>query len=280
MARGVITHEDPATSFSAEGARIEAAVPAFPDQPGGSTGPVRTVTVTAKGDRPLRIGAVSVQPGDAGSDGRLPPGRRAACAGHSLATGESCAGLLKVRFAPSRPDATSTAGLALEARRGGRNAHRIPLTARSTALDASRPQGSAGRAGPPGPEGRPWAARARRRDLGQGVVPASSGSARRSAAQRAPRPAPPSARATGRVRSREPDGAGAQGAAPWTVNGLRREADGARRACPRDGPLRRARRRDDRGGRLPRAQPEGLSPATAWWARAHRRRSPATRRPA
>ena len=256
MARGVITHEDPATSFSAEGARIDAAVPAFPDQPGGSTGPVRTVTVTAKGDRPLRIGAVSVQPGDAGSDGEfLVTGD--SCAGQSLATGESCA--VKVRFAPARPDATSTASLVLEANVAG-NAHRIPLTARSTALDASRPQGSAGPAGPAGPKGD----RGRRGRTGATSVKVSCRLIRQRTAIRCKvttaRPLGPRDRPGA---SREPDGQ-AHGARRRDGDGLRREADGARRACPRDGPLRRgARHRDDRGGRLPRAQPEGLSPATA-----------------
>ena len=69
MTRGKIVHETPeAAAFDADGAAVDAAQPEFPEQGAGTIGPLRQVTVTAGGDRTLKIGDVSLDD-DPGSEG-------------------------------------------------------------------------------------------------------------------------------------------------------------------------------------------------------------------
>jgi hypothetical protein len=130
------------------GARLSFVVPAFPSQAAGTIGPSQTVVVTNSGDQPATVTAVKVREADPDSadeflltyedctDAPLPPG--ATC--H-----------VRLRYAPGRVDATTTANLVLKANVWGGEAVAL-LTATSTDLPTG-PQGPTGPTGPQGPTG-------------------------------------------------------------------------------------------------------------------------------
>jgi hypothetical protein len=106
----------------------------FTAQPRGTTSRDQAVVVTNQGDRPLRISAVRIVAGDAGSEGEF---RTAAdgCDAADLQPGDSCR--LLVRFAPQGDPGTSRAQLVFETNAsGGRRA--VALTATSTDEPAGR----------------------------------------------------------------------------------------------------------------------------------------------
>jgi len=127
MTRGKIVSETPdAATFDAVGAQVDAAQPQFPVQSAGTIGPIRTVTVTAGGDRTLKIGDVSLND-DVGSEGDFLMTSEN-CSNRSFAPGESCN--VRLRFAPAKEAFTSTSAIVLGANISG-NEHQVPLTAQS-----------------------------------------------------------------------------------------------------------------------------------------------------
>jgi hypothetical protein len=131
-----------------------AAPDAFPAQAANTIGSPQTVTVTNSGSNVLHVGAVSTTDQDqASADDFLISGNT--CSGKALGLDESCS--VRVRFAPSRQNATSTASLVIESDVVG-GSDSVALTGTSTTLPAG-PTGPAGPAadtgagGPAGPQG-------------------------------------------------------------------------------------------------------------------------------
>jgi predicted amidohydrolase YtcJ len=141
MTRGKIVHEEPeAASFDAEGAKVLAEAPQFPVQPAGTIGPLRKVTVTAGGDRTLKVGDVGIE-GAPGSEGDFLLTSQN-CSDRSFAPGESCT--VGLRFAPAEGDKTSTGAIVLGANISG-GEHRVPLTAQSSTPATDTPAGKRGK---------------------------------------------------------------------------------------------------------------------------------------
>jgi predicted amidohydrolase YtcJ len=136
MTRGKVVHEAPeAASFDAEGAKVVAEAPQFPVQAAGTIGPLRKVTVTAGGDRTLKLGDVTIE-GEPGSEGDFLMTSEN-CSDRSLAVGASCT--IGVRFAPAEGNRTSSGSIVIGANISG-NEHRVPLNAQSS---APKPQAKA-----------------------------------------------------------------------------------------------------------------------------------------
>jgi hypothetical protein len=128
MTRGKIVNEMPeAAAFEAEGAVVDAVQPVFPEQGAGTIGPQQKVTVTAGGDRTLKIGDVSLDD-DPGSEGDFLMTSEN-CSNRSFAPGESCT--IGLRFAPAKEAWTSTSSIVLGANISA-NEYRVPLTAQSS----------------------------------------------------------------------------------------------------------------------------------------------------
>jgi Leucine-rich repeat (LRR) protein len=118
---------------------------AFAPQAASTIGAAQTVTVTNQGSNVLHVGQIATTDTDGVSaDDFLVSSN--ACTGAALDLGESCT--VRVRFAPSRVDATSTATLVVQSDVvGGRTT--ATLTGTSTAL----PKGDTGATGATGAQG-------------------------------------------------------------------------------------------------------------------------------
>jgi Leucine-rich repeat (LRR) protein len=142
---------DVTTLAGPAGTVANVAVPdAFPAQAANTIGSAKTVTVTNSGSNVLNVGRVLTSDQDqASADDFLISGNT--CTGQSLDPDEVCT--VRVRFAPSRESATSTATLVVESDVvGGRDS--VPLSGTSTTLPAG-PEGPAGPTGDPGTPGAP-----------------------------------------------------------------------------------------------------------------------------
>ncbi|MEJ7786877.1 MAG: phosphodiester glycosidase family protein [Solirubrobacteraceae bacterium] len=142
----------PITPFTGDGPRFVAEVPVFGAQPVGTLGAPRVVTVRNPGAQPLRIADVTVvaQPG---SEGEFLVATDA-CKGVEIAAGGTCE--VRVRFAPSRENATAVAALVFSANTA-ETEHRVALTGTSVPLPAGQDgeDGAPGQTGPQGPRGEP-----------------------------------------------------------------------------------------------------------------------------
>ncbi|MGC5166498.1 phosphodiester glycosidase family protein [Luteimicrobium sp. DT211] len=112
---------------STSGPGFSAETPVFTDQPVGTPGQVRTVTVTNTGTAALRVRSVRVSQ-RGGSDFRVV---RDACSNRSVAPGATCA--VEVRFAPVHPGATSTASLVFSTN-AAQATRTVPLSGTSTTI--------------------------------------------------------------------------------------------------------------------------------------------------
>ena len=110
------------------GPSFSAATPVFTEQPVGTIGQVRDVTVTNTGDRALKVSSVAVT-------GTSPAGRtpfridRDKCDDHPIAPGATCT--VSVRFQPTQPDITFKASLVVQTNTAGRG-ESVALTGNST----------------------------------------------------------------------------------------------------------------------------------------------------
>ncbi|MDO8213697.1 metallophosphoesterase, partial [Conexibacter sp. CPCC 206217] len=123
------------------GAKASLSAPVFPDQAATTIGEGQPVLVSNIGDEPLelRLDKIVAVDGPAGDFVVADD----ACSNVTVAPGDSCA--VPVRFAPSRPNATSSAKLVFSANTAERR-HTVTITANSTGL----PKGDKGDDGIPG----------------------------------------------------------------------------------------------------------------------------------
>jgi hypothetical protein len=143
------------------GAALSFAVPAIPAQAANTIGPAQTITVTNSGDQPATVTKVKVREADAASaDEFLLTAED--CTDAPLAAGATCT--VRVRYAPGRANATTTASLVLTAAAVDGGSASATLTATSTELPkgdkgdtgdtgATGPKGDTGDTGAAGPKG-------------------------------------------------------------------------------------------------------------------------------
>ncbi len=131
------------------GPKVSASTPVFVAQPVGTISAPQEVTITNSGDQPLRVSDVRIE---ASRDAEGLFTIASAACGDEIAPGASCRVL--VRFAPAKPNVTTTAQLVLTTNTADRE-HAVALSATSIDMPVgeSGQDGAPGEPGPAGPQG-------------------------------------------------------------------------------------------------------------------------------